>query len=248
GAGPSGARRAIWLWEGDLPSDEPVNDPRTSQELVDRLQEIKDHPVAPSPKMRRDRAAAMQELQDRRARDEGVAPVAPEDTDLTQEQDTDLDRPDAPAEEPAPAPAAPARVVRHGRLGRTGGGTWDVEVGDGRRHVVQGSPGPGFYVSHGETPDAKDLKLDSTRHDTLEERDAAVTGGPVPKVGVGPPDYLPSPDRPGKGRPRPPGEVVRDPVGGAHPRHYVRQVEGKRETRRYEDGSVTIIDLSRPAG
>jgi hypothetical protein len=75
-AGDGAGRRAnptLWVWSEPLPSDEPVNPDmkQTSKELQDRLDEIKGHHTAPSPKMRRDRAAAMQELNDRKARDAG---------------------------------------------------------------------------------------------------------------------------------------------------------------------------------
>jgi hypothetical protein len=80
-AGGDGAPRkvALWQWTDPLPSDAPINDPRTSKELADRLDEIKAHHTAPSPKMRKDRAAAMQELNDRRARDNGTEPLQKQD-------------------------------------------------------------------------------------------------------------------------------------------------------------------------
>jgi hypothetical protein len=99
-AGDGAGRKAnpgLWVWNEPLPSDEPVNDPRTSKELQDRLAEIKGHHTAPSPKMRKDRAAAMQELNDRKARDNGVLPLS-ENEDWTDEP-SDITR-DEPVEIP----------------------------------------------------------------------------------------------------------------------------------------------------
>lgn len=66
------------VWEGDLPTDEAV-DPslagKTSAELAEELERIKNHPVAPSPSARKKRAAYLKELNDRRDRDEGATPA-----------------------------------------------------------------------------------------------------------------------------------------------------------------------------
>jgi hypothetical protein len=66
------------VWDGPPPGDEPVNPDlkdKSSQDLIDELQRIKAHPVAPSPSARRKRAAYLKELNDRRDRDS----MSPED-------------------------------------------------------------------------------------------------------------------------------------------------------------------------
>jgi hypothetical protein len=98
--GEGGGRRSnptLWVWTDPLPSDEPVNDPRTSKELADRLAEIKGHHTAPSPKMRKDRAAAMQELNDRRLRDQDpLAVEREEETDVADDVDWTQDQEQTP--------------------------------------------------------------------------------------------------------------------------------------------------------
>ena len=69
------------VWEGDLPSDEAVDEQfadTPSEWLARELQRIKDHPVAPSPTARRKRAAYVKELSDRRDRDERALTPEPE--------------------------------------------------------------------------------------------------------------------------------------------------------------------------
>jgi 2'-5' RNA ligase len=66
------------VWDGPPPGDEPVNPDlkdKSSQDLIDELQRIKAHPVAPSPSARKKRAAYLKELNDRRDRDS----MSPED-------------------------------------------------------------------------------------------------------------------------------------------------------------------------
>jgi hypothetical protein len=118
GADGAGRRSSptLWVWTDPLPSDAHVNPAmkgRTSKELADRLAEIKGHHTAPSPKMRRDRAEAMQELNDRRLRDQDPLAVdrEEEETDITREEETDVTREDKPFSNDTPVPADVAAIL-----------------------------------------------------------------------------------------------------------------------------------------
>jgi hypothetical protein len=136
-AGDGAGRRAspgMWVWNEDLPSDDPINDPRTSKELQDRLAEIRGHHTAPSPKMRRDRAAAMQELNDRKARDNGVMPLA-DDDDWTDEP-SDITR-----DEPTTGIATVTKTPKGYKIEFPGKGGRVANIGPDYTHVALYSTG-----------------------------------------------------------------------------------------------------------